>query len=106
VGTNDWEVGVGSESSKEAEDCVPCTDEGVYVAIAEHIDADTILNDVGLGVGAKILESNLMLALEEESFNVLEFDCAEEEPVLAEEAISAFSIDVDDDIADIIIAAA
>jgi hypothetical protein len=76
------DVGVGSETPQELESKVIGWKEGVDIAIAEHVDSNTILKDVCFRIITKMLQNDLVRTREEKGLYMLNFCCTKKKPVL------------------------
>ena len=98
-------VGVGAEAAKEGEGRVVHRDQGVCIAIAEHVNVDATFLDLGEGVRGQALEGDLVVAGQIEGLDVLEGARGKEEPVIAEQALSPGGVDIQGDICGLTIGA-
>lgn len=85
--TNDRKVGVCAKPSDKGKQEMPDWEESINVTFTEHIDSDTVSQNIRFSLWAKILESDLMMSSEEESFHMLHFSVAEKEPILTEQGL-------------------
>ena len=103
MGPEDRDVGIGAKTSQKLEGKIISRDESVNIALTEHVHANSILQNVLLRILAQMLEDYPMLAVEDNSLEMLNLCSTKEEPVFAEDTLRMLSVNSEDHVTNVLV---
>lgn len=103
VRPEDRDVGIGTKTSQKLEGKIIRRDESVNIALTEHIDANTILENVLLSILAQVLKDYPVLPVHENGLEMLNLSGSKEEPVFAEDTLRVLGVYSQDHVTNVLV---
>ena len=103
MGPEDWDVWIGAKTSQKLKGKIIRRDESVNIALTEHIDANSVLQNVLLSILAQVFEDYPILPVHENGLEMLNLSGSKEEPVFAEDAVRVLGVYSQDHVTNVLV---